>query len=866
MALAPGIRLGPYEVLAPLGAGGMGEVWRARDTRLGRDVAIKVLPDHLAYEARALARFQIEVRALAALSHPGILSIFDVGHEGTVAYAVTELLEGETLRAALRRGPLPWREAVDVATAVAEALAAAHDRGFVHRDLKPENLFLCAGGRPKVLDFGLARREASSPEATTDSIPDVPTAPGALVGTVGYMAPEQLRGLAVDHRADVFAFGCVLYEMLAGRRAFPGRTSSEVIAAILHVEPARLVVPSGAAPPALGEVVARCLRKDPDQRFTSARDVAFALRAVASGSVPAGSVVPRPRRRGRLAASLAAVAAAGGLFAFLLARGSGLPELLPRQVTSGPGCESEPALSPDGESVAFLADTEGRADLWIVDSSGGRPLRLTDGPGPAASPVWHPDGRSLFYVSGIEGAAEIRKVPRFGGPPQTVVRNARDPAVSPDGRAIAFSREGAKGMPLVWLAPLGDPERARPVSGDPPGVFEHRQPAWSPDGRTICYRDFHDLWLLPAGGGSAHTLTRDEPADFDPVFSPDGRHVYFASYRDGTRALWRVSVDGGTPERVTLGTGMETRPSLSRDGRRLAYATRSEGHALVLVERESGERTRLEESRLVGFASLDPFGRFVVYTSSRENAADLWVTPLEDGRPAGEPRRLTELGGRAACPAVSPDGRWIAFYLVRDRDRDVYVVPAEGGEPFAVAPHPGSDVLPAWTRDGTRLAFVSDRSGTEQVWAVAMKDGRPAGEPGQVTAASTWASFPRFLSDGRLVFLSGDSGGKDIRVAGPGTGGPSRQVTSGRVAWSAIPDRGGPTLLVLAEWGNGREAIRAVPVDGGDPVRVPWGTPPDLATEIQHFDLSDDGRLAVLLEETRRGDVWILEAGKGRRF
>ncbi len=866
MPLAPGTRLGPYEVLSPLGAGGMGEVWRARDTRLGRDVAVKVLPDHLASEARSLARFQVEVRALAALSHPGILSIFDVGHEGGIAYAVTELLEGETLRSALRRGPLPWRQAVDVATAVAEALEAAHARGFVHRDLKPENLFLCAGGRPKILDFGLARKEAPSPEATTESLPDVPTARGALVGTVGYMAPEQLRGLPVDHRADVFAFGCVLYEMLAGRRAFAGRTSSEVIAAILHEEPVKLSVPENAAPPALGEVVDRCLRKDPDERFTSARDVAFALGAVASGTAPAGSFLPARRRTGRLVVALAAVAAAGGLAAVLLGRGSGLPDVLPRQVTSGAGCENDPAISPDGESVAFLAESGGRADLWIVDSSGGRPLQLTDGPAPASSPAWHPDGRSLVYAAGIEGDAEVRKVPRLGGPPQTLARNARDPAVSPDGRSIAFSREGAKGMPLVWVAPLDDPGKARPVSGDPPGAYEHRQPAWSPDGRTICYRDFHDLWLLPASGGRARALTRDDPADFDPVFSPDGRHVYFASYRDGTRALWRVPVAGGAPERVTLGTGMEIRPSVSRDGRRLAYATRSEGHALVLVDRASGRRTRLEESRLVGFASLDPLGRFVVYTSSRENATDLWMTPLRDGQPSGDPRRLTEVGGRAACPAVSPDGRWIAFYRVRDRDRDVYVLPAEGGEPVAVAPHPGSDALPAWTHDGARLAFVSDRSGAEQVWTVPMKDGAPAEEPEQLTRVATWASFPRFLADGRFVFLSGDAGGKDIWAADLAGRAPARQVTSGRIAWSAVPDRGGPTLLVLAEWANGREAIRAVPLDGGDSAAVAWGTPPDLATEIQHFDLSDDGRLAVLLEETRRGDVWILEAGKRRRF
>lgn len=865
MPLAPGVRLGPYEVLSPLGAGGMGEVWRARDTRLGRDVAIKVLPDHLAGDPKALRRFESEARSLAALSHPGILALFDVGRDGGIAYAVTELLEGETLRAALLRGPLPWREAVEISSAVAEALEAAHSRGIVHRDVKPENIFLCSGRGPKVLDFGLARREPSSPELTTESPTETMTGTGALVGTVGYMAPEQLSGVPVDHRADVFAFGCVLYEALSGRRAFQGRTSAEVMAAILHDEPAPLGSTDGTLPPALDDVVGRCLRKDPAQRFASARDVAFALRAVASGTSPARRS-PRLRRPGRLVAAVLGAVAVAAAATFMLVGGPALPEVLPRQVTSGPGCESSPAISPDGESIAFVAETGGRADLWIVDAAGGRPLRLTEGPEPVASPVWHPDGRAVFYAAAARGASEVRKVPRLGGPAQTVLRNASDPSPSPDGRFLAFVRPGPNEVPHVWVAPMDDPGNARRLSGDPAGVFEHRQPAWSPDGRTVCFRDFHDLWLVPAEGGRARRLTRDDPSDGDPGFSPDGRHVYYSSYRQGTRALWRIRVRGGEPERVTLGTGMEVRPSLSRDGRRLAYATRTEGHAIVLVDRPSGRRTRLEESRLVGFASLDPEGRFVVYTSSRENSADLWVTDLREGLPSGDPRRLTELGGSAASPAVSPDGAWVAFYLVKDGGRDVHVVPAAGGEPVAVARHPASDTLPAWSSDGSRLAFVSDREGAEQVFAVAMRDGRPAGEPERVTRAATWASFPRFLADGRLVFITGDGGGQDVWVCDPSGAGPARPVTSGVTTWRAVPDRGGRQLLVLADWPDRREAIRAVPVDGGDSSPVGWGTPPDLATEVQHVDLSADGRLAVLVETTRRGDVWILEARSGRRF
>ena len=868
MALVPGMRLGPYEILSPLGAGGMGEVFRARDTRLGRDVAIKVLPDHLSGDKRALARFESEARAVAALSHPNILALFDVGETNGVHFAVTELLDGETLRSALRRGPIPWREAAEIAASIAEGLEAAHARGLVHRDVKPENIFLCSTGHPKILDFGLAKKEATGPDANTESLPAIRTAPGALLGTVGYMAPEQLRGLQVDHRADIFAFGCVLYEMLSGHRAFPGHTASEVIAAILHEAPPPLEGPSVHVPVPLREVVSRCLKKASAERFSSARDVAFSLQAIASGEQLALAALPAGRFRHRALAALAASAALLATVAGLRALRSpaGLPPFQPRQVTSGPGCESDPALSPDGEVLTFVAEQNGRTDLWVVDVDGGRPLRLTDDPERESSPAWLPDGRTIVYAAADDQGTDLRKVPRFGGPPQTLIANGCDPAISPDGRFVAFSREAGNGGSTIWTAPLADPGKARRLTREADGLYEQRQPAFSPDGTTICYRDFHDLWLVPVAGGAARRLTADGPADFDPAFSPDGLHVYFASYREATRAVWRIGIGGGTPERVTLGTGMEIHPALSRDGRRLCYATHLEGNSLVLVDRRTGARTRAEESRLAGFGCLDPKGRFLVYTSTRENAVDLWSLPLSDGRPAGPPRRLTELGGRAACPDVSPDGRFVAFYLVREKEREILVVPSGGGEPVPVAPHAGTDTQPSWSPDGTQLAFVSDRGGSEQVWTVPMRDGRPAGNPHQRTRTETWAAFPRFLPGGLLACTSGDAGSRDVWIVDLEGRHPARRVTSGTSAWYAFADPGTETLLVLAEWAEGRCSVRAVPIKGGEPRSVPWGEPADLSTEISSFTLSADGRLAALVEESRRGDVWVLEAGKGKRF
>jgi serine/threonine protein kinase/tetratricopeptide (TPR) repeat protein len=313
--LNAGTRLGPYEVVARIGAGGMGEVYRAHDTRLGRDVAVKVLPDRLADDAEALARFDREVHAVAALSHPNILALYDFGKDQNHVYAVTELLEGETLRGRIERSPLPWRKALELAIAIAEGIAAAHARGIVHRDLKLDNLFLTTDGRIKILDFGLARMDAPPvSQMETATFPPNQTDPGTVMGTVGYMAPEQVRCLPVDTRCDIFAFGCVLYEMLTGRQAFHRDTVVETMTAILHDEPPDLAACGHEIPPEIDGVIRHCLEKNPEQRYQSARDLAFALRALLTGSdagksgARAGSPARRPSaapRRSRAIDSLA---------------------------------------------------------------------------------------------------------------------------------------------------------------------------------------------------------------------------------------------------------------------------------------------------------------------------------------------------------------------------------------------------------------------------------------------------------------------------------------------------------------------------------------------------------------------------------
>src|SRR6202171_2146350 len=315
--LTPSTRLGPYAIVAPLGAGGMGEVYRARDTRLGREVAIKVLPERLSGSAEALARFEREARAVAALSHPNILSLFDFGQMDGTVYAVTELLKGDTLRERLAHERLPARKAIEIAVAIAEGLAAAHAAGIVHRDLKPENVFLTSDGRVKILDFGLARVEEPGGATSATSAPTTPapTEPGVVMGTAGYISPEQIRGHPADARSDIFALGAVLYETLTGERAFTGATTGESLARILRDQPPDASTKASNVSPAIDRLVSRCLQKSPDERFQSARDLAYALRETTAGSGAIPQEAPSPPSRPRSRALPAVLAAAVAAFA-----------------------------------------------------------------------------------------------------------------------------------------------------------------------------------------------------------------------------------------------------------------------------------------------------------------------------------------------------------------------------------------------------------------------------------------------------------------------------------------------------------------------------------------------------------------------
>ena len=869
MTLLAGTRLGPYEILAPLGAGGMGEVYRAHDPRIQREVALKVLPEDLVMDVKRRQRFEREARAAGTLQHPNVLAVYDVGVDEGRPYLVSELLGGESLRATLRGGTLPVRKALDYTIQVARGLAAAHEKGVVHRDIKPENLFVTNEGRVCILDFGVAKLDAAAAivaEHECDATPSWHTDPGTRLGTSAYMSPEQVCGEPVDARSDIFSLGCVLHELLTGRAPFLHATPFETLAAIVTHDPPSLRRHQLEVPIAVERIVLRCLEKRRGERFQSAHDLALALEAVAG--LDAGPVAPDAPSSPKAPSAWwpwawgAALVALGFLLGTIFWQGRPAGTDLAwasHQLTSDPGWEAEPALSPDGESVAYVSDRGGAPDLWLMRASGGEPIRLTDDATRERSPAWFPDGNSLAFVSDRDGHGAIYKIPALGGKPVLVVRDAEDPAISPDGARLAFVQRASLGQQRVAIMDLTDPSRVLVVTGADGSATDHRQPAWSPDGRSLCYADSRNLWLMPSAGGRGRQLT-SQGIDRRPEWAADGQSIYFSSYRDGTQALWRILASGGVPRRVTFGTGPEGEPSLSRDGRRLAYSTFISNPDIVAMDQRSGRSWRfgggLEESS----PAIAPDRSRIVFTSERDGAFDLWQQAFEDGRPRGVPARLTDLPGIESTPAFSRDGRWLAYCrAIRDR-RNIWVQPSSGGTPVRITDDPAGDIHPAWSPDGRQLAFISRRSGRSQVWRIPVAEGRASGPPSRVTGGTATDVFPTFLSDGSTIaFVRWGSGTPDVWLTATDGRQPARQLTKGADARFVRWDPAHGALLVSGSWGGSTVSLRAV-TPGSAQVRIPdravvFGQ----ATAVGDFDISSDGSLVAFVREETRGDVWLIE-------
>jgi Tol biopolymer transport system component len=784
-----------------------------------------------------------------------------------------ELVEGVSLRTRLANGePLPVNEIVEHGEGLADALRAAHEKGILHSDVNPNNILIGRDGRARLTDFGLARARNAPGALPVFDAAEVPTwSVVEAAGTRGYMAPEHLRGAALDPRSDIYCLGLVLYEMCVGTPVFAGKSTVEWVGAAMDGETERLARLGPGVPPELARVVAKATATRPQRRYQTAAEMSADLRALRryreSGVEIAVASAAHARKRtsyGLLAAAL--VVAAAGAVALLSWRSGGPPVLRSRPLTSAPGLEEQPALSPDGRLVAYTSNESGSDDLWLADLRTGESRRLTIDQADERDAAWFPDGSTIAYTVMRADDVSIWRLPVAGGRPSQIVAGGEDPDVSPDGARIAFTRRDASGYLRVVVASLADPSQQRVLTGAGDGVEDHRHPAWSPDGKTIAYADMRHLWLVPAEGGRAAQLTSDPAGNREPSWSPDGRFVYYSSVREGPQSLWRIAATGGAPERLTQGTGPESQPSVSRDGRRLAYATRREEYDVEVRDLRSRRTWRIASSAYDGMPAVSPDGRRVAFMSNRLGSYDLWMQRLSSDGPDGAPRRLTNLPGNVAMPVFSPDGRWIAFHRTVNTEKDVWLVPGDGGAAMRLTDHPARDVQPAFAPDLSRVVFVSDRSGREQLWVCGFAGDRLSGEPRQVTGDEGASFGPDWSPDGRqIVFVHATGDDTEAWVADAAGTSPPRQVSFGaRVAWvrwGADRDH----ILAAGWWAGGDLELRRVAVATGasealDPPVV-FGGP----GAQNDFSISADGGILAFTVTTAVGDIWLTEELTVRR-
>ena len=763
-ALEPGTRLGPFEIVSTLGVGGMGEVYRARDTRLDRDVAIKVLSGDRAADARSRERFEREARAISKLAHPHICVLYDVGHATVVGdvewpYLVMELVDGETLAARLTRGALPLDRAVTCAIQIAEPLGAAHARGIIHRDLKPANIMLGADGAVKVLDFGLAK--LMEPDASSRRDDVGLSEAGRIAGTAAYMSPEQAAGGRVDARSDIFSFGAVLYEMTTGTRAFAGNTIADIVASVLQARPTPPAQITASMPRELERLILRCLQREPDRRNQTMLDVRNELMEIERELAPrrvAALTAVRYWRRGRLAAAVGAAALALAAATWVLWRGSvQVPPMRVLPVAILAGYEMMPALSPDGEQVAFAWNGDKGArnfDLYV--SIIGSPVvhRITSDPAHDVNPSWSPDGRQIAFVRHrlTDRAGHVYVISPLGGAERKVsdfgVTIADDPIFSPVGQ-IAWSAGGHYIAAGRATALPGSSERSGiyliPTQGGQPRLLarahasgHHRDPAFSPGGRRLAYlacntafrRAACDVMIIDLnsqlrGAGPSRRLTSMAADMAGLAWTRDGEGLVFGSGRAPyVFHLWRVATDAQRPpERIEVAGAGAGRPAIVPSRNRLVFERRTIDPDIYRFGPTGPPRATIVSSFPDFNASFSPDGARIVYASSRSGGmADIWVADAD----GSTPRQLTHDPSRFhAAPRWSPDGRAIAFASRgADGQSQIWTIEADGGNRRQITRGPGEKWYPSWSRRGAWIYFTKDEGAGPNIWRIAAAGGR----------------------------------------------------------------------------------------------------------------------------------------------
>jgi eukaryotic-like serine/threonine-protein kinase len=881
MRLAAGTRIGPYEVVASLGAGGMGEVYRARDTRLNREVAVKVQPISLHADPALRARFEREAQALAALNHPHIAAIYDVIDVSDHRAIVMELVPGSTLAERMASGPVLLRDAIRYGIHISDALSVAHAAGIVHRDLKPSNIVITENGSAKVLDFGIAKHGVPADAATAETtIAAAFTEERVVIGTAGYMSPEQVHGRQVDARSDIFSLGVVMYEAISGRRAFQGDTTSALMASVLRDDPPTLRTLVPAVPRTVERCVMRCLDKDPRRRYQHAADLQMALED-ARDDLSAPETVPVVATKnadtpsiGRTLLWPLVYVVAGlvigvlGLIALVPPPSSAILTPRYRPLITEATSAANPAWSPDGKTLAYLAEANGEPRVFVRGLDSAQSTQLTSEPASQAqAPFWSHDASRIYFVRNRD--CSLVSVSVGGGEPTPVVGAANDErtqatnscraSISPDGRTIAFAR-GPVGNMQLWTLETGTstPRMLNPT-GMPRPLANVQAIRFAPDGRTLAIQasttalnQSRGIWVVSWPEASARLMFGDAPyvaSNFSIGWMPDSRRVVISGspLDGGLPRLLVADTAANTLNPLSNGKDAATSPAVSPDGSRIAFVSRNSGSDLIQFPIAGGSpEIVLATSRSESYPDVSASGLLAYVTDADgasavrlKSATDTWSRAIIGGG---------ELKADIREVRLSPDGQRVAIGTYAS-EHLLWIVPSAGGSPVRLDSESTDQHGPSWSPDGNWIAYRRMVNGSWSIVKrpigggsiVRLDDANPGG------AATDWSP------DGRWIAHCRPEG---VHLVSP-DGGPPR-VLAGLHTCAWRFSRDGSKLLALRRGSNRRWELTIWDVAAGREVRV-VALPVAPATELEWPAMAADDAHVIVSATTSTSDIWLLE-------
>jgi len=767
-----GQTIGQYTILELVGEGGMGVVYKAQDNKLNRIVALKFLPHHLEKGTVEQSRFLQEAQAAAVLNHPHICVIHDVREEEGKQFIVMEFVEGKTIRETIQHGPMQIDTAVGYAIQIAEALEEAHGKGIVHRDIKADNIMINSGNQIKVMDFGLAKLKGSLKLTRTSS----------TVGTLAYMAPEQIQGGDVDPRSDIFALGVLFYEMLSGHLPFRGEHEAAMMYSIINEDPQPIEKYRDDISSELDHILNRALEKNPEERYQTVKDMAIDLRRAKKDStrvvrtsgmyqtasrqevVAEPTKAPPSKKRMWLGlGALAVIVVLSALTYFIVGKNSAssFPPMKTIAFTSFRGYATAPAFSPEGNSIAFAwnGDQGNNFDIYVKLIDAGSPLRLTNDPAAEGDPAWSPDGRYIGFSRSVNDGVSYCIIPSLGGNERKIAdvkSSGYGIDWSPDGKSLIVSASDDGGEPNhLILVSIETGQKKKLTSPDKNGFYGDTRPKFSPDGSLIAYtKSFSvgraELYTVPSVGGEEKRLTFDNLAVENEAWTVDGREIVFSSNRGGNLTLWRIPSGGGSPTPIPNSGENVTSLAIGKKGNNLAYSRESVNMDIWRMDLGVSASARKPPTELISSTQsqvepqYSPDGKYIAFSSNRSGSVEVWVCQNDGSNPV----QLTFFGGPpAGTPRWSPDSRFIAFDSREKGNGNIYVMNSNGGPARQLTSGNFENNIPSWSRDGRWIYFSSNRTGVFQVWKIPLE----GGDAIQVTKNGGFCAFESY--DGKDIYF-----------------------------------------------------------------------------------------------------------------